>query len=174
MKRISLIAVAGMQLVASFILLGSVALAEGEVAVVADTTSVAQTVTPRPRDAKSALSDWREPKSSEPVEGAWNMLRGLGLTLGVFFIGLWVYKRLHGTAQQTQKRKLRIVERLSISSKTSLMLVQANGQEILLSVGSDRVSVIGDMSGGESCLSCSGASYEDTASAEASASKEGK
>ena len=160
MKRISFAAVAGMQLVLSLVLLLSSAQAEEGTTVVPEVSTAGQVATPRPRDIKSPLSDWREPKAAEPVEGAWSMLRGLGLTLGVFFVGLYVFKRVRGPIQTAQKRKLRILERLPLSSKTALLLVQANGQEVLLSVGSDRVSVIGDMSCGDSCLGCADADFE--------------
>jgi|GEM_PF-4373423 len=68
--------------------------------------------------------------------------QGLVLTLGVFFILIFVLKKLKGRIIDTGERKIKVIERTALTSKTSLLRVEINGQESLISVGSEQVAVI--------------------------------
>ena len=115
------------------------------------------------RDFKNTLTDWREKPAMEPSTGVMPMLQGLGLSLGVFFIAVYFLKRYKMPGQGTARRKLRVIERLPISSKTAVMLVEVGGQEIFLTVGSEHVTVLGDSLCGAGC--CGEAHYHDQESA---------
>ena len=126
------------------------------------TPVAAQAVSPAKKDFKSFLSDWREPSQDQSTPGAFSMAKGLLLVLGVFFIGVYFFKRFNGVTATGQKRRMRVLERIPISSKAALVLVEVGGQEVLVSVGSDRVSVIGDLACGDACCSTAGGMDDNT------------
>lgn len=92
------------------------------------------------KENKFSLVDWKRSQEEPPPNSLWLMMRGLGGCLGFFFILLFLYKKLQPKSQLTQKRRLRVLERLPISPKTALLLVEVSGRELLLTVGQDRVS----------------------------------
>ena len=70
------------------------------------------------------------------------MFQGLGLCLAIFFIGLHLYKRFHKHTEQSVSRRLRLIERIPLSGKSTLVLALRDGKPILLTVGSERVSLL--------------------------------
>lgn len=71
------------------------------------------------------------------------LFSALGLALGAFFIGLHVHRRMTGaTTPAGRTRRMQIVERLPIASKTALVLVEVDGRPLVLTVGADRVTAI--------------------------------
>lgn len=67
-------------------------------------------------------------------------LQGLGLCLGIFFVGLFFLKRYGFIQRQTHSKRLKVLERLPISAKASVVLVDCDGKKMLLGVGSEKVS----------------------------------
>lgn len=74
---------------------------------------------------------------------ALRMIQGLLLCGGVFFIGIFLYRKMTGQKITLRSaRRLAIVERCALSSKASLLLCKLDGREVLLAVGADRVTKI--------------------------------
>lgn len=70
------------------------------------------------------------------------MIGGLFLCLGCFGGGLHMYKRFVVPRSKSDKRRLQIVERLPLSSKSSLLLVRLDGKEFMLSTGAEAARLI--------------------------------
>ena len=93
--------------------------------------------------ARSTPADaWRAQPEAELTGAGWHALKGLGLCLGVFLIGVYFYKRLGLKAAAGGRRRLRIVERMPLQGRVSLLLVELDGEETLLAVGSDHAALI--------------------------------
>lgn len=69
------------------------------------------------------------------------MFQGLALCLAIFFIGLHIYKRWVKPQNGVGQRRIRLLERVALSGKSSLVLAEVDGRSVLLTVGSDRVNV---------------------------------
>ena len=77
---------------------------------------------------------------SEPFDMTSSMNRMLGgflFCLGLFGAGIHFYKRYFMQAGSRTERRLKIVERLPVSTKNSLLLVELDGREFLLATGPD-------------------------------------
>lgn len=61
----------------------------------------------------------------------------LGMMYAVYF---WLKRR--GTMPGTSQKRLRIIERLPIDTRRSILLLQIDGEEILVGVGSDTLTPI--------------------------------
>jgi len=68
--------------------------------------------------------------------------QGLALTLGVFCILIFVMKKIKGSIGDSGERRIQILERTPLTSKTSLLRVQINGRESLIAVGTEQVAVV--------------------------------
>ena len=94
-------------------------------------------LTPRlGRSSGNTIFQSNEGESSSVI----TMFEGLAACLGVFFIGLHFYRKFHGNTGVATSRTLTIKERLSISPKTSLVIIEWEGKPLLLAVGPDTVS----------------------------------
>jgi len=69
------------------------------------------------------------------------VLEGLALCLGALFAGLGLYRKFTGDRPMVKGRRMRVVERVMIAPKTSLVLARVDGKEIVLAVG-DKVSFL--------------------------------
>ena len=82
---------------------------------------------------------------AEPSSGASlvsRMFQGLGLSVGAFLIGIALYRKYKGVgASEHSGRKLKVLERIPINSKTALCLVKCADREFLVSVGPDKVQM---------------------------------
>lgn len=92
--------------------------------------------------AAAGLSGWRTKPETNVAESGSRMAQGLGLCLALLFGGAHLYKRFGGPRAGGSPRRLRVVERLPLSAKTSLLLVECDGSPVLCSVGPDRVTVV--------------------------------
>jgi flagellar biogenesis protein FliO len=70
------------------------------------------------------------------------MLGGLLFCLGIFGGGIHLLKRYGGQAHVGGKRRLKVIERVSLTTKTSLLLVTFDGKEMLVAAGPDRAQLI--------------------------------
>ena len=68
------------------------------------------------------------------------MLGGLAICLVLILVGVAVLKRVNRYVGGPSDKRLKVKERLPLSNKTSLVLVDLGGREILLSVGSEAVT----------------------------------
>jgi flagellar biogenesis protein FliO len=92
-------------------------------------------------DKPAWAKSWKT--QTEPVqEAGYSMLLGLLFCLAVLSFGIWACKRLGWIKPNLTRGNLKVIERTALSAKTSLCLVEAGGKRILVSVGSERVSVI--------------------------------
>ena len=66
----------------------------------------------------------------------------LGLCIGVLLIGAYFARRYLPGASVKHTRRLRIVDKLALTSKTSLLIVDVEGQKLLMTVGADRVTYV--------------------------------
>lgn len=69
------------------------------------------------------------------------MLEGLVLCTALFFIGLGAYRKITGDRPMPKGRRMRLVERMIVAPKTSLVLATVDGKEVLLAVG-EKVSLM--------------------------------
>ena len=97
-------------------------------------------------DAKPAwAANWKTPQ--QPVETVgYSMFLGLGLCLAVLSVGVWAAKKFGWVQPAKRAGRLKVIERTALSAKTSLCLVEAQGKQFLVSVGSERVSVVSRLS----------------------------
>jgi flagellar biogenesis protein FliO len=78
--------------------------------------------------------------TSEPFDMTGSMIRMLGgflFCLGLFGAGIHFYKRYFMQSGGKIERRLKILERLPISTKNALLLVELDGRELLLATGPD-------------------------------------
>lgn len=68
------------------------------------------------------------------------MIGGLAICLVLILVGVAILKRVNKFVGGTSDKRLKIKERLPLSNKTSLVLVEVGGREILISVGSEAVT----------------------------------
>ncbi|MCO6430366.1 MAG: FliO/MopB family protein [Deltaproteobacteria bacterium] len=73
---------------------------------------------------------------------ALKMLEGLGYCLAVFLIGLHLFKRFHVRAAASNKRAMRLIETLNLSSKNQIHLVEVDNQRILIASGQSNLSFL--------------------------------
>ncbi len=80
-----------------------------------------------------------------PFDMGGSFLRMIGGTLfclGMFGAGVYVYKKYLGQPMAGSKRRLKVIERLTVAPKTNLLLVSLDGRELLISVGPDQARVM--------------------------------
>ncbi len=91
---------------------------------------------------ETAAEGWSSTTEVSVGGTAVKMFTGLGVTIGALLIGLHLYRRFSGAQAPARSRRLRVMERLPISGKTALVLVEFDGRPMILSVGSDRVTTV--------------------------------
>lgn len=93
-------------------------------------------------DRPAALAGLADTSREEPVisSSAYSMIKGLMLCLGILFVGVHFMKRMtpHRPGARGQRR-LAVVERLPISSRSAIVLLEVDGKPVLASVGSEQV-----------------------------------
>ena len=134
------------------VLIGSSAKAEGS-----DTTSTSAPVRQlsfqeRMESAVQAKRDGQNQQKNIPEESPLSsngvrMIAGLALCVGVFLIGAWLVRRASGKIKPMNTRSMRVVERMPVTSKTALMLIEVDGRRVMLAAGPDKVSFYAPESG---------------------------
>jgi len=87
------------------------------------------------------------PAAAETVSTAslaWRMFQGLGLCLGGFLVGMYLYRRATGVKSGPHRRRMQVLERVPLAGKTALVLAEVDGRAVLLAVGPDRVTALRD------------------------------
>lgn len=91
--------------------------------------------------AGGAISQaWQQESKEDFQSGAISALQALLLALGVFSLVIFALRKFHKGSSLTTSRRLKVKERLSITNKTALLLVELDGRSMLISVGPDRVN----------------------------------
>lgn len=73
---------------------------------------------------------------------ALRMVGGLFLCLGLLGAGVHVYKRCVLPRSLSSQRRMQVVERLQLSSKSALLLVKLDGKEFVMSTGSESARLV--------------------------------
>lgn len=84
---------------------------------------------------------WENGNSAAP--SGFNVLEGLALCCGLFFIMLYALKRLNRGKLGAGTRRMKVLERLALSSKTALLMVEVDGRSQILALGAERVEFLG-------------------------------
>lgn len=95
-----------------------------------------------PETSKNPLSAIIPEESKESSSSIMRLFQGLAFCLGVFFIGLHVYKKYIYKGALPTKRSMRVLERLSLGSKSSLILVEIESKKVLVAVGAEKLTVL--------------------------------
>jgi flagellar protein FliO/FliZ len=69
------------------------------------------------------------------------MLISLALVIGLVFVAYYWLKR-RGNMPGLGQKRMRVVERLAVDTRRSILLVEVDGQEMLIGVGNDTISPI--------------------------------
>lgn len=75
-----------------------------------------------------------------PMQLFLTMTKGLGLCLGVLFIGLHLLKRTRAILPSSSQA-IMVVSRAPLTNKTSIALVECNGRQFLCGVGTEPVTI---------------------------------
>ncbi|MDC0358692.1 flagellar biosynthetic protein FliO [Oligoflexia bacterium] len=95
------------------------------------------------KQQSAGLESWRSDTSQPQFKGSgFRMLQGLAICVGVFLVGVYFIKRFGKQKNYYPDKHLNILERMPLTQKTALLLVEVNGENVLLSVGSDRVNFL--------------------------------
>lgn len=70
------------------------------------------------------------------------LFQGLGYCLIAFFVGIHLYRKYVLKQSGPSKRHMRVIERLPLSSKSSLLMVEVDGRRVLMALGSERASFL--------------------------------
>ncbi len=70
------------------------------------------------------------------------MVGALFFCLGIFAGGVHLYRRFGNKVGSASKRRMIVRERLSLSSKSALMLVSLDGREFIVASGSEHVNLV--------------------------------
>ncbi len=95
------------------------------------------------KNRESRRSDSENNNLSEPGNGLsfLKMLEALGLVAGVFLIAMHFYKKYAAKAEVKSGKKIRIIERTSITAKSALIMAEVEGRRILIGVGPDPITI---------------------------------
>ncbi|QBG47392.1 flagellar biosynthetic protein FliO [Verrucomicrobia bacterium S94] len=69
------------------------------------------------------------------------MLVSLFIVLATMY-GVYYWLKRRGTVPGAAQRRLRVIERLPIDTRRSILLLEIDGEEMLVGVGSDTISPI--------------------------------
>lgn len=87
------------------------------------------------------------PDQSPTSASAVRMIAGLALCVGVLLIGAWLVRRASGRIKPSNTRNMRIIERMPVTPKTSLMLIEIDGRRVMIAAGPEKVSFFAPESG---------------------------
>lgn len=73
-------------------------------------------------------------------ESGTKMIQGLAVCGFVLCVGVWGYKRYILKAPTVISRKMKIIERMPLSPRSTLVLIEVEGKKKLVAMGSDPVS----------------------------------
>jgi flagellar biosynthetic protein FliO len=88
------------------------------------------------------LPDWQSSSQPTGAGAAGKAFQGLALCLGVFLIAVGIVRRFRRPGAAAAGRSVRIIERLPLSPKTALVVVEFGGERILLSQGSEQITCL--------------------------------
>jgi flagellar biosynthetic protein FliO len=119
---------------------GTAAIEESSSAQPAYRNSLKQIATVNNDLTEKTYSNWRSEPGIDIGQKGFSMLQGLFLCLGILLIGTYLVKRFKSVSVEGTKRRMQVLEKLAISPKTSLVLVEVDGKKLVLGVGAEKVS----------------------------------
>jgi len=93
-------------------------------------------------EQKAEFQNWRSEAEVDMKEKSFSVFKGLILCLGVFSIIVYFMKRMNRGHIGGSESRIKVIEKIQVASKTSLILVELDGKPMLMSLGNDRVSVL--------------------------------
>lgn len=99
------------------------------------------------RDLHAAVASLRQIPAPQPEMSVWPMLKGLGLCLATFCLVVFLLKKLNRGIQPSNGRRLRLIEKLPVSPKSALLLVEIDGMTRLVGVGAENITDLGPRGG---------------------------
>jgi len=121
--------------------IGFVFLLGGFSLALADEVNVAPVVKSEESSVKPWTPTWRGQAESVDKTG-YSMVIGLGSCIAVLFGGLALAKKAGWVKVPTHNRSVQVLEKIALSSKSSLCVIEAEGKKYLIAVGSERVSLV--------------------------------
>ena len=107
-------------------------------------------------EADSSKFQWQADAqdSTAPNPGV-TLVKGLGLVLGTLFLGLGIYRRYFTKYSGIgSSPRMRIKERLALNGKSTLVLVEIDGRELLISTGAESTRLVQSLTRHDlSCIS---------------------
>jgi len=111
----------------------------GGIAQIKKTLLEARGPSPEPRNE---FQGWRTEAEVDLKEKSFDVFKALVLCIGVFCIVIYFLKRMNKGVIGGANKRIQVLEKVQIASKTSLVLVELDGKPLLFSLGNDRVSVL--------------------------------
>lgn len=99
---------------------------------------------------------WKTEKEGSVTQVGWSMVKSLAVCLGIFLIGVAIYRRFWGKNIGHTARRMRVVERMLIGQRTFINIVEVDGKELLMASGPEHVSFM------ESLNSSSNATFSES------------
>ncbi len=89
------------------------------------------------------VENWRSETETSVAGAGMRMIQALALCVGALLVGLHLFKKYNKTAGRAPSgRKMRVIERIAVSAKTSLVMLDVEGRTVVISVGPDHVSQV--------------------------------
>lgn len=101
---------------------------------------------------------WRGQAESVDKAG-YSMVIGLGLCITVLFGGLALAKKAGWVKAPARNRSVQVLEKVALSPKSSLCVIEAEGKKYLIAVGSERVSLVSRL--GQESIAVGDDSFEE-------------
>lgn len=92
--------------------------------------------------ASAEMAKFRTEAETNVAASGMRMVKALGICLGLFFIGVYLYKRFAHKAVIIPSRRMRVIDRVSVAAKTTLVLVEVEGRTVLMAVGGEKVAFL--------------------------------
>ncbi|MCB0317508.1 MAG: flagellar biosynthetic protein FliO [Bdellovibrionales bacterium] len=93
---------------------------------------------------KPSFSKWSGSEENSLIASGGKMISGLALCLGVLIFGSGLYRRFCTKKGSLNQGKIKLIERFSLTTKTSLVLVEVCGKPQLVAVGGENVVFAGE------------------------------
>ncbi|MBX7139240.1 MAG: flagellar biosynthetic protein FliO [Oligoflexia bacterium] len=106
---------------------------------IAELRHAAQESSAQPDSQQQVLTQLRSEKQEVSLS-AIKMIQALGLCIGVFLIATFLVRKYGPKNLMPTGRRLRVREKLPVTSKTSLMLIEVDERPFLVAVGPDHVA----------------------------------
>lgn len=98
---------------------------------------------------KDEAAAWKSPMEDDFKSSGMNMLQGLGVCVGLFLVVAHFLKKYGGAGKPGKGNRLRVIDKCLLAPKTHLMMIEVDGEGYLITVGSERVTLIRSPSNSE-------------------------